>query len=81
MKRSESTDDAESMARSDQNAPRRSRRGAEIEREIVTDTKPEDDEDENEVIEDDITRCICGHADYPGPSITIREQYGTAGKS
>lgn len=78
VKRSESVDDADSMARSDQNAPRRSRRGAEIERDAAIDTTPADDDD-NEVLEDDVTRCICGHADYPGPSISIREQYGTAG--
>lgn len=78
MKRSESVDEIESMARSDQNAPRRSRRGAEVERDAATDTTPADDDD-NEALEDDITRCICGHADYPGPSISIREQYGTSG--
>lgn len=66
------------MARSDQNAPRRSRRGAEVEKETAIETlQPEDDD--MEVLEDDITRCICGHADYPGPSISIREQYGPAG--
>lgn len=36
------------------------------------------DHDDNEVIEDDITRCVCGHADYPGPSVTIRDKYGAA---
>lgn len=30
-----------------------------------------------EDVEEDITRCICGHAEYPGPSASIKEQYGS----
>jgi len=66
------------MSRSEQSAPRRSRRGAEHEKEPLV-KQPSVEDDDNEAIEDDVTRCICGHADYPGPSQGIREQYGTAG--
>jgi len=38
------------------------------------------EEEDNEVIEDDVTRCICGQAEYPGPSASIREQYNNTGK-
>jgi len=76
--RSESIEDADAMSRSEQSAPRRSRRGAEQEKEpLIKQSSIEDDD--NEAIEDDVTRCICGHAEYPGPSQGIREQYGAAG--
>jgi len=78
IQRSESIDDADAMSRSEQSAPRRSRRGAEHEKEPLPKQQSVDDDD-NEAIEDDVTRCICGHADYPGPSQGIREQYGAAG--
>ncbi|KAK5944689.1 Histone deacetylase complex subunit [Knufia obscura] len=70
-------DEADAMSRSEQSAPRRSRRGAEQEKEVSIKQPPVEDDD-NEAIEDDVTRCICGHADYPGPSQGIRDQYGTA---
>lgn len=66
------------MARSDQIAPRRSRRGVEADKEAHVKQQSVDDE-ENDVIEDDVTRCICGQAEYPGPSASIQEQYGSAG--
>ena len=66
------------MSRSEQSAPRRSRRGAEEEKKVPA-RQHTLELDDNEAIEDDVTRCICGHADYPGPSQGIREQYGTAG--
>ena len=79
--RSESVDDADSMARSDQHAPRRSRRGVEAEKDIISKAMPLEDDDDEQVLEDDITRCICGHAEYPGPSVSIRERFGAAGKN
>jgi len=67
------------MSRTDQAAPRRSRRGAEAEKEALVKQQSVEEED-NEVIEDDVTRCICGQAEYPGPSASIREQYNNTGK-
>lgn len=67
------------MSRSDQTAPRRSRRGAEAEKEALI-KQQSVEHDEDEAIEDDVTRCICGQAEYPGPSASIREQYGNTGK-
>lgn len=80
VQRSESVDDADSMARSDQAAPRRSRRGADVERDSIVKQQSVEDE-ENDAIEDDITRCICGHAEYPGPSASIKEQYSSTSTS
>ena len=79
VQKSDSVDETDSMARSDQNAPRRSRRGAENERDLLPETSLAIDDDENDVLEDDITRCVCSHADYPGPSVSIREKFGAAG--
>lgn len=78
VQRSESIDDADSMARSDQAAPRRSRRGADTEKDAHI-KQPSVEEEENDAIEDDVTRCICGHAEYPGPSASIKEQYSNTG--
>lgn len=65
------------MARGEEPAPRRSRRGEAVEKPMKypAASQPED----SEVLEDDITRCICGHADYPGPSLSIKDQFGPAG--
>lgn len=62
------------MARNDQVAPRRSRRGAEQEKENLIKLQPEEEEDLDGV-EEEVTRCICGHAEYPGPSTSVREQH------
>ncbi|KAK5076639.1 Histone deacetylase complex subunit [Lithohypha guttulata] len=65
------------MARGDSSAPRRSRRGAETDKDPLL-KQPSADEEDQEVLEDDVTRCICGHADYPGPSVSIKDQFGPA---
>lgn len=77
---SESLDDVDSMSRTDPAAPRRSRRGAEAEKEAPIKQQSVEEED-NEAIEDDVTRCICGQAEYPGPSASIREQHSNTGKA
>jgi hypothetical protein len=72
--RSESIDAADSSSRAEQVAPRRSRRNGE-EKDPVTNPQVEIYED-NEVdpAEEEVTRCICEQAEYPGPSATIRQQ-------
>ena len=67
--RSESVDDNDA-ARPESQAPRRSRRGNDETNEVA---KRVDDEIDEEDLEEEITRCICGQAEYPGPPISIRD--------
>lgn len=36
--------------------------------------KQQDDDEEVEGGEEEVTRCICGQAEYPGPSASMRDQ-------
>ncbi|KIX09456.1 uncharacterized protein Z518_00536 [Rhinocladiella mackenziei CBS 650.93] len=78
--RSESADGADSTSRAEQIAPRRSRRnGEDKEQPAVKQPVEEEEEDDNEEngvdpAEEEVTRCICGQAEYPGPSPSIRQQ-------
>lgn len=65
-------DDADSNTKTESLAPRRSRRGNDSEK----DEKPKQTEEEDgggEALEEDITRCICGQPEYPGPPASIRD--------
>ena len=64
-------DDADSNARPESVAPRRSRRGNDNEKDEKI--KQPAEEEDGEEVEEDVTRCICGHADYPGPPASIRD--------
>jgi len=75
--------DEETSQQQEQIAPRRSRRGnADLTDKDIK--KREDDEDEivddaAQAPEEEVTRCICGQAEYPGPSATVREQHAGQG--
>lgn len=68
-----SDSDGADSSRAEQVAPRRSRRNGE-EKEPAVDTKEEDAEADAEAVEEEVTRCICGQAEYPGPSPALRQQ-------
>lgn len=74
--RSESVDAADEASPTEPMGPRRSRRGNGDEKDIPI-KRPEeyDDEQEPEEVEEEVTRCICGRAEYPGPSASLRESY------
>ena len=64
--RSESLEDSEQASRGEQPATRRSKRSITNEKEEAVKKTHETEEDE-EVETEEITRCICGNAEYPGP--------------
>ena len=70
---SDSADGADSTSRTEQVAPRRSRRNGE-EREQPVKQQADDEENDLDPADNEITRCICGHAEYPGPSLSLRQQ-------
>ncbi|KAK5037165.1 Histone deacetylase complex subunit [Exophiala sideris] len=77
IQRSESADGADSTTRAEQLAPRRSRRNGEEKEPVVKQQAEEEDEDaeaDAEAVEEEVTRCICGQAEYPGPSAALRQQ-------
>ena len=78
--RSESVDATDSTSRAEQVAPRRSRRNGE-DKESTTNLPAEDDDNEIDPTEEEVTRCICEQAEYPGPSATIRQQTAHADTS
>lgn len=63
------------MSRAEQLPPRRSRRNGE-DREPTVKQQIEDGEEDvdPEAAEEEVTRCICGQAEYPGPSASLRQQ-------
>ncbi|EXJ81154.1 hypothetical protein A1O3_07444 [Capronia epimyces CBS 606.96] len=73
--RSDSVDGVDSSSRAEQLAPRRSRRNGENKEPAI---KQQRDEEEGgldlDPTEEEVTRCICGQAEYPGPSVSIRQQ-------
>lgn len=73
IQRSESADGAESTTRAEQLAPRRSRRNGE-DKEPVIKQHVDDEENEVDAADEEVTRCICGQAEYPGPSLALRQQ-------
>lgn len=82
--RSESIEDTDSTLRGGNPAdlpPRRSRRGNDTEIKKEKDTKPQLEEGEDEVIEEDVTRCICGQPEYPGPGASVKEQQTVIGRA
>ena len=82
-KRSESIDeintqdDETSQAPTDSIVPRRSRRtGLEEQKDGNETSKPDNDGEEEtgeQDAEEEITRCICGQADFPGPNVGVKE--------
>lgn len=64
-------DDADSNTKTESLAPRRSRRGNDSEKDEKT--KAPEEEEDGEGLEEDITRCICGNPEYPGPPASIRD--------
>ena len=64
-------DDADSNTRPESVAPRRSRRGNDTDKEAKS--KQQEEEADTGVLEEDVTRCICGQAEYPGPPASIRD--------
>lgn len=88
--RSESIDDLNtqdeetSQAHTEQPAPRRSRRNG-VEELKDTNSQTKQDEEEEEELDDvdaeeEITRCICGQAEYPGPSAGVKDMAKGGGK-
>ncbi|KIX96653.1 uncharacterized protein Z520_07372 [Fonsecaea multimorphosa CBS 102226] len=71
--RSESADGADSSSRTEQIAPRRSRRNGDDKEQVVK-QQADDEENDLEPADEEITRCICGQAEYPGPSPALRQQ-------
>ncbi|EXJ78454.1 hypothetical protein A1O1_08854 [Capronia coronata CBS 617.96] len=73
--RSDSVDGADSTPQGEQLPPRRSRRNG-VEKEPAG--KRQQDEEESALdpdpVEEEVTRCICGQAEYPGPSAATRQQ-------
>lgn len=65
-------DDADSNSRPENVAPRRSRRGNDNEKDDKTKQR-EEEEEGDDLVEEDVTRCVCGQADYPGPPASIRD--------
>lgn len=81
--RSESIEDADSGARAldGVGVPRRSRRGETENNSKKGNSGLENEDDEAEdVQEEDVTRCICGRPEYPGPGASVKEQLSTGGK-
>jgi PHD-finger len=72
IQRSESLEDLEQLGRGDQPATRRSKRSNTNEKEDTAKNSQEAEEDE-EVESEEITRCICGNAEYPGPPVLARD--------
>lgn len=70
--RSESLDGVDSSSRSDQIAPRRSRRNGE-DKDAVLGIPLGDDDIDIDPTEEEVTRCICEQSEYPGPSAAIRQ--------
>lgn len=70
--RSESVDGVDSSSRSDQIAPRRSRRNGE-DKEAVLGNPLGDDDIDIDPTEEEVTRCICEQSEYPGPSVANRQ--------
>jgi hypothetical protein len=64
-------DDGDSNTRPESVAPRRSRRGNDNEKDEKIKRSEEDEGGDG--LEEDVTRCICGHADYPGPPASTRD--------
>ncbi|KIW70726.1 hypothetical protein, variant [Phialophora macrospora] len=62
----EEADGADSTSRAEQTAPRRSRRNGE-DKEPALKQPLDDEENDIEAADEEITRCICGQAEYPGP--------------
>ncbi|KKY19230.1 putative transcriptional regulator [Phaeomoniella chlamydospora] len=69
--RSESGDQSPNE-QGDSLATRRSKRGLDIDNEDNVPTAP-DDEDDEEAEAEEVTRCICGFTDYPGPPLIARD--------
>lgn len=40
----------------------------------------DNEEDVEETLEEDVTRCICGRPEYPGPGASVKEQLSGSGK-
>src|ERR1700712_4071429 len=74
---SESADGADSSSRIEQIGPRRSRRNGE-DKEPVIKQQADDEENDMEAGDEEVTRCICGQAEYPGPSLALRQQQPNA---
>jgi hypothetical protein len=77
LQRSESVDDTGSSNPTERLAARRSRRGNENEKDIKQKQDGENGEDGE--IEEDVTRCICGHTEYPGPPPSASDSTGHNG--
>jgi hypothetical protein len=84
--RSDSIDDADSVVRGVNSIdlpPRRSRRGNDSDITKEKDNKlvrvGGDEAEDDEAIEEDVTRCICSQPEYPGPGASVKEQLTTAG--
>jgi DNA mismatch repair ATPase MutL len=69
---SESADGADT-SRLEQAAPRRSRRNGE-DKESIVKQLADDEENDIEAADEEVTRCICGQAEYPGPSLVLRQE-------
>ena len=70
---SESADGADSSSQAEHIAPGRSRRNGE-DKERVVEQQVDDEGNDLEAAEEEITRCFCGQAEYPGPSLALRQQ-------
>jgi hypothetical protein len=81
----EDIDDQDDEKTAETIMPRRSRRtGADESRDASQSSKPNDAFDRQRMVEEEgeeVTRCICGETDYPGPSNHLLNARGLLGKS
>ncbi|KAI9683281.1 MAG: hypothetical protein M1822_006146 [Bathelium mastoideum] len=80
---SEEVDDP-AHAPSDAPPTRRSKRGQTTDAEHTHPTKIEDELDddiEEEEDEEEVTRCVCGHQEYPGPPVEVGKNHHSAASS
>ncbi|KAL9079440.1 MAG: hypothetical protein Q9157_001694, partial [Trypethelium eluteriae] len=79
-----SSEDADDPAHAPDAAPRRSKRGQtnDDDRNEETAAKLEDElEDEVDEEEEEITRCVCGNQEYPGPPVELGKSHTAAATS
>lgn len=69
---SDSLEDAERLGRGDLPATRRSKRSNTNEKE-ETSKKPHQPNEDEEAELEEVTRCICGNAEYPGPPLSSQD--------
>lgn len=70
--RSESIEDGEAAGRGEAPSARRSKRSNTNDKEEII-SRPQEPQEDEEAETEEVTRCICGFAEYPGPQPQIRD--------